>query len=175
MTHPKPLTFVITGTLTRPRAALVSDIESAGHKVSSSITSKTDYLIEGQDAGAKLDKAIALGITIINEEAVPEVLACERRDDVPPAPKRTGSVTSCGSTPYRGIPKEFAIDIDPLNPDTLDQIMTILDRYEDEIDQAVDGDHEVTLGGNGINCCEASLTFGPLAREIRKMIGRAIV
>ena len=61
-------TFVLTGTLPtlkRDRAAAL--IEDAGGKVSSSVSKKTDYVVAGEAAGSKLDKAAALGITVIGE------------------------------------------------------------------------------------------------------------
>ena len=63
------LTFVITGTLpgmTRDEAT--SLITANGGKVTSSVSKKTDYLLCGEDAGSKLDKAKDLGIKIISEE-----------------------------------------------------------------------------------------------------------
>ena len=60
--------FVLTGTLdslTRDEAKEL--IESAGGKVSSSISKKTDFLLSGEKAGSKLKKAEELGVKIINE------------------------------------------------------------------------------------------------------------
>ena len=60
--------FVLTGTLnslTRDEAKEL--IESAGGKVSSSISKKTDFLVSGEKAGSKLKKAQELGVKIINE------------------------------------------------------------------------------------------------------------
>ena len=69
-------TFVLTGTLsslTRDEAsALVTD---AGGKVSSAISKKTDYLIAGDDAGSKLAKAQALGVAILDEAGLRDLLA----------------------------------------------------------------------------------------------------
>lgn len=62
-------TFVITGTLpTMSRNDAAAYIEERGGKVSGSVSKKTDYLVCGEAAGSKLDKAKALGITILNEE-----------------------------------------------------------------------------------------------------------
>ncbi|MCR5545240.1 MAG: NAD-dependent DNA ligase LigA [Lachnospiraceae bacterium] len=62
-------TFVITGTLpTMGRKDAQSFIESNGGKVTGSVSKKTDYLVAGEAAGSKLDKATALGITILSEE-----------------------------------------------------------------------------------------------------------
>lgn len=69
------LTFVITGVLSKPRDEIKRLIEARGHKVSSSVTRKTDYLLTGQDAGSKLDKALELDIKVIPEEALFGVLA----------------------------------------------------------------------------------------------------
>lgn len=61
-------TFVITGTLSIPRDELKEKIESYGGKITDSVSKKTDYLILGEDPGSKYDKALKLGIKIINEE-----------------------------------------------------------------------------------------------------------
>lgn len=60
-------TFVITGTLSRPREDFKAEIEKAGGHVSSSVSSKTDYLLAGEEAGSKLEKAKELGTTILAE------------------------------------------------------------------------------------------------------------
>lgn len=63
------LTFVITGTLpTLSRDEVKQKIEEAGGKVTDSVSRNTDYLVLGENAGSKLDKATALGIKIISEE-----------------------------------------------------------------------------------------------------------
>ncbi|MDE5600772.1 MAG: NAD-dependent DNA ligase LigA, partial [Oscillospiraceae bacterium] len=63
------LTFVITGKLkNKKRDEMKQLIENHGGKVSSSVSSKTNYLIAGEDAGSKLDKAISLGIEVIDEK-----------------------------------------------------------------------------------------------------------
>lgn len=62
-------TFVITGTLPgMSRDEAKSFIEKNGGKVSSSVSKKTNYLLAGEAAGSKLEKAISLGITVISEE-----------------------------------------------------------------------------------------------------------
>lgn len=63
------LTFVLTGTLpTYTRSEATRMIEERGGKVSGSVSRKTSYVLAGEDAGSKLDKAVQLGITIIDEE-----------------------------------------------------------------------------------------------------------
>ena len=61
-------TFVITGTLpTLSRDQAKDMLEAAGAKVAGSVSKKTDYLLAGADAGSKLDKALAFGVTVIDE------------------------------------------------------------------------------------------------------------
>ena len=68
-------TFVLTGTLpTMSRKEASALIEQNGGKTSSSVSKKTDYVLAGEDAGSKLTKAQSLGITIISEAELLEML-----------------------------------------------------------------------------------------------------
>ena len=75
---PKPLTgktFVITGTLpTLSRDQAKDMLEAAGAKVAGSVSKKTDYLLAGADAGSKLEKARELGVTVIDEAMLGDLL-----------------------------------------------------------------------------------------------------
>ncbi len=69
------LTFVLTGkfpTMTRDEAA--SLIKANGGKVSSSVSKKTSYVVAGEDPGSKLTKAGELGVTVIDEAALTEMI-----------------------------------------------------------------------------------------------------
>ena len=69
------LTFVLTGTLpTLTRDAAKALIESAGGKVSGSVSKKTDYVVAGEEAGSKLDKAQSLNLKILDEPALMALL-----------------------------------------------------------------------------------------------------
>ena len=73
----KGLTFVITGTLPRPRHEVQEIIEQAGGRVSSSVSRNTDYLVVGEDPGSKLTKAQELGVKTVSFE---ELLKLIRQD-----------------------------------------------------------------------------------------------
>lgn len=84
---PKPLagkTLVLTGTLPGlGRDAAKELIEAAGGKVTGSVSKKTDYVVAGAEAGSKLDKAQSLGIPVLDEDGLLQLLAGTPADESP--------------------------------------------------------------------------------------------
>jgi DNA ligase (NAD+) len=69
------LTFVLTGTLPNlSRDQAKAKIEAAGGRVSGSVSKKTHYVVAGEEAGSKLDKARELGVAIIDEAGLEKLL-----------------------------------------------------------------------------------------------------
>jgi DNA ligase (NAD+) len=86
------VTVVITGTLpglTRDEAA--EAVRAAGGKVSSSVSKKTNFVVAGENAGSKYDKAVELGVPILNEDAFRALLA-HGPDAVPATTGADGAV-----------------------------------------------------------------------------------
>jgi DNA ligase (NAD+) len=71
-------TFVVTGTLSKPRADVQKAIEAAGGKIAGSVSKKTSFLVAGEDTGkTKLDAAQKNGVTVIDEATLERLLAGE--------------------------------------------------------------------------------------------------
>lgn len=70
----KGKTIVLTGTMSVSRGVIKKNLESLGAKVSSSVSKKTDYVIYGEDAGSKYDKAISLGVKTLTQEQMDSML-----------------------------------------------------------------------------------------------------
>ena len=67
--------MVITGTLSRPRGDFVERLEAAGGTFTSSVSKNTDYVLAGEEAGSKLDRARELGVPVIDEAGFEELLS----------------------------------------------------------------------------------------------------
>ena len=80
------VSVVITGTLaSASREEAAESVRQAGGKVTASVSKKTDFVVAGENAGSKYDKAVELGVTILDEAAFATLLA-EGADAVrPPA------------------------------------------------------------------------------------------
>ena len=76
--------FCITGTLTRPRKEIALSIKAEGGKVVSSVSGKLDYLVAGETAGSKLDKAKRLGVEVLSEADLAEMIGMD-----PPAERQS--------------------------------------------------------------------------------------
>ncbi len=69
-------TFVVTGTLTKyDRAGIESKIKELGGKATGSVSKKTDYLVAGESAGSKLDKARELGVAVLTEDEFEKLIS----------------------------------------------------------------------------------------------------
>jgi len=67
-------TFVLTGALSVPRDQVAREIEAHGGRVSGSVSKHTDYVVVGEDAGSKLDKARELGVRTIDQRELERIL-----------------------------------------------------------------------------------------------------
>ena len=66
---------MLTGTLSISREEAAELIRSKGGKVSGSVSAKTTYLLAGEEAGSKLEKAQKLGVKVLNEEEFRNLLS----------------------------------------------------------------------------------------------------
>jgi len=66
---------VITGALSRPRDHFVERLEAAGGTFTSSVSKNTDYVLAGEEAGSKLERAKALGVPVLDEAGFEELLS----------------------------------------------------------------------------------------------------
>jgi DNA ligase (NAD+) len=67
-------TVVLTGTMSKARSEIKNILENLGAKVTNSVSKKTDFVIYGEDAGSKFDKAKKLGVKLLKEEEMWELI-----------------------------------------------------------------------------------------------------
>jgi len=67
-------TFVLTGTLSRPREEVAALLEGVGAKVTDSVSRKTSFVVAGADPGSKLAKARELGVKVLDEAGLRRLL-----------------------------------------------------------------------------------------------------
>jgi len=77
------LSFCISGALSRPRKEIALSIKSEGGKVVSSVSGRLDYLVAGESAGSKLGKANRLGVRVISESELGDLLVGSILEDLP--------------------------------------------------------------------------------------------
>ncbi|MFY9075702.1 NAD-dependent DNA ligase LigA [Malaciobacter mytili] len=70
----KGKTVVLTGTMSVSRGEIKKKLENLGAKVSSSVSKKTDFVIYGEEAGSKYDKAVSLGVVTLTEEQMNKMI-----------------------------------------------------------------------------------------------------
>lgn len=76
-------TFCITGTLSRPRKEIALSIKAQGGKVVSSVSANLDFLVSGDSSGSKMEKATRMGVKIIDEDELYELLGGGILADIP--------------------------------------------------------------------------------------------
>ena len=84
------LSFCITGSLSRPRKEIAEDIKNVGGKVVSSVSGNLDYLVAGESAGSKLQKAENLGVKILSEQDLLKLVNEIDTDDI--SSEKTGTL-----------------------------------------------------------------------------------
>jgi len=67
-------TVVLTGSMSKPRSEIKAMLETMGAKVTNTVSKKTDFVIYGEDPGSKYEKARALGVTLLSEEEMRQML-----------------------------------------------------------------------------------------------------
>jgi len=79
------LSFCLTGTLSRPRKEIELQIKAAGGKTTTSVSGKLDYLLAGDNAGSKLEKANRLGVKVLSEVDLVELMTTNEVPENPPS------------------------------------------------------------------------------------------
>ena len=86
------LTFCLTGALSRPRKEVELQIKSVGGKTTTSVSGKLDYLVAGENAGSKFDKANRLSVKVLTEQELNEMMGDITSPSREVAPEKTPKV-----------------------------------------------------------------------------------
>jgi DNA ligase (NAD+) len=103
------VSVVITGTLpSYSRDEAGEAVRAAGGKVTSSVSKKTDFVVAGENAGSKYDKAVELGVPILDEDAF-RILLADGPDALRPDPEAVPPDPAAGPPDPEAVPPDPAV------------------------------------------------------------------
>lgn len=105
-------TWVITGTLSRSRDEIAEQLRSLGARVAGSVSAKTDFVLAGESAGSKLEKAESLGVRVVDEATFAKMLqTVHEAQDAPSSEKDAPSTQKEARLPSKASPLEMDLPL----------------------------------------------------------------